>query len=89
MNCETFHDLLREYLDETLEAQVQAAAREHVRQCDACRQALLREQTLAKSMEQTFARATTGLSVRPGMRQDVLQALESAPALGRWRQATW
>jgi anti-sigma factor RsiW len=87
MNCETFHDLLHEYLDETLEARVQAAAHEHLRQCEACRRACLREQALAKSMGQTFARATAGLSVRPGLRQNVLQAMESeaAPA-GAWRR---
>lgn len=79
MNCETFSDLLQEYLDETLEAQVQAAAQEHLRQCDACRQAFRRQQALAKSLRHCLDRATAGLSVRPGMRQDVLQALKSEP----------
>jgi len=87
MNCETFHDLLHEYLDETLEAEVQAAAQEHLRRCDACRHACLREQALAKSMGQSFARATAGLSTRPQMRQNVLRALESnaAPSGAWWR----
>ena len=80
MNCETFHDLLHEYLDETLDAEFQAATREHLRQCDACRHACLREQAFAKSMGLSLDRATAGLSVRPGMRQYVLQALESKPA---------
>ena len=89
MNCETFHDLLHEYLDETLEAQVQAAAGEHLRQCDACQRACLREQALAKSMEQTFVRATAGLSVRPGMRQDVLQTLKAEPVVSNNWWSAW
>jgi hypothetical protein len=40
-------------------------------------------------MEQTFARATTGLSVRPGMRQDVLQALESEPVASNNLWSAW
>ena len=79
MNCETFHDLLHEYLDERLDAEDQAAAREHLRQCDACRRAFRREQALAKSMRQFLDRATAGLSVRLGLRQNVLQALKPAP----------
>jgi len=89
MNCETFQSLLHEYLDETLEAGVQAAAQEHLRRCEACQRACRREQALAKSMGQTFARATAGLSVRPGLRQNVVQALESeAIASNNW-WSTW
>jgi anti-sigma factor RsiW len=85
MNCDTFNDLLHEYLDETLEAGVQAAAQEHLQRCEACQRACRREQALAKSMGQTFARATAGLSVRPQMLQNVLQALESeAASAGAW-----
>ncbi len=80
MNCEMFNGLLYEYLDETLDCELKAAAREHLGQCDACRRAFLREQALAKSMSQTLDRATAGLSVRPGMRQSVLRALELKPA---------
>ena len=88
MNCGTFHDLLHEYLDERLDAEDQAAAREHLRQCDACRRAFLREQALAKSMRQFLDRATAGLSVRPGLRQNVLQALKPEPvASNNWWSA--
>lgn len=80
MNCEAFHDLLHEYLDETLDAGVQDAAREHLRQCDVCRHAFLREQALAKFMGQSLNRATAGLTVRPEIRRNVFRALESKPA---------
>jgi predicted anti-sigma-YlaC factor YlaD len=88
MNCDTFHDLLQEYLDETLDANVQAAAHQHLAQCDNCRGACLREQSLAKFMEQSLERATAGLSVRPGIQQNVLRTLEweSTPFSG-WRRA--
>jgi anti-sigma factor RsiW len=87
MNCETFHDLLPEYLDETLDADAQAFARQHLRQCDACRRALLREQVFAKAVRLSLERATAGISVRPQMRQNVIRALEPKPAGSRawWR----
>jgi anti-sigma factor RsiW len=89
MNCEIFHGLLYEYLDETLDAEVKAAAREHLGQCDACRHAFLREQALAKSMRQTLDRATAGLSLRSGMRQSVLRALELKPAPSNAWSRAW
>jgi anti-sigma factor RsiW len=83
MNCETFHDLLHEYLDETLGADAQAFARQHLRQCDACRRAFLREQVFAKAVRLTLERATAGISVHPQMRQNVIRALEPKPAGSR------
>ena len=80
MNCESFHGLLYDYLDETLDAEVQAAARQHLQECDTCRHAFLRERALAKSMGQSLNRATTGLLLRPEIRQNVLKALQSNPA---------
>jgi anti-sigma factor RsiW len=80
MNCKSFNDVLHEYLDETLDAEDQAAAREHLRRCDPCRSALLRERAFSESVGRSFDRTTAGLSLRSGMRQDVLRALESEPA---------
>lgn len=88
MNCKAFQDRLHEYLDEALDAEVQDAAREHLRQCDACRHALLREQAFAESVGQSLGRATAGFSLRPGMRQNILRALETkATTPNAWRRA--
>src|SRR6266487_2328968 len=76
MNCENFNDLLHEYLDETLDADVQAAAREHLEHCRDCRRALMREETFAISVRHALDRATADLSVRPETRRNVLKALE-------------
>jgi anti-sigma factor RsiW len=88
MDCHTFKGLLHEYLDGALDAGVQEAASEHLRRCDVCRQAFLREKALANSIRQSLEQATARLSVRPGMRLGVLEALESKPSpLGAWRDA--
>ena len=70
MNCKTFNDLLHEYLDETLDADVQAAAREHLEHCGDCRRALMREESFAKSLRHALDRATADLSVRPETRRN-------------------
>ena len=80
MNCQDFSDMLYEYLDDALSDDVRAAAREHLGRCGDCRRALLREKTVAKSIRNSFDRATWGLSIRPGMHRRVLAALESKPA---------
>lgn len=81
MNCDTFLDLLHEYLDETLDADVASSARQHLQQCAVCRQALQREQILAKNLRLSMERATAGVSLRLQLRQNVLRALESNPAV--------
>jgi len=81
MNCNNFKAVLHEYLDETLHAEVQAAAREHLQQCGDCRRAVMREETFANSIRHSLDRATAGLSLRPEMRRNVLQASESNSTL--------
>ena len=88
MNCRAFRDLLHEYLDETLDPRAQAAARRHLEQCDACRGACLAEQALAASVRRTLGEAVAGVSLRPGMRRDILEALEARPGRrGAWAEA--
>ncbi|HZV33066.1 MAG TPA: zf-HC2 domain-containing protein [Verrucomicrobiae bacterium] len=74
MNCEQFKDRLPEYLDETLSAAEQTAANDHVQNCVACRQALAREQALAKSFQLSFDRETQRLSLGAEARQNILKA---------------
>jgi anti-sigma factor RsiW len=85
MNCNNFKARLHEYLDETLDAEVQAAAREHLDQCSDCRRAVIREEAFAKSLRHSLDRATAELSLRPEMRCNILKALESnSPPPSTW-----
>jgi len=85
-NCETFHDLLHELLDETLDAGSLAFAQQHLEQCGSCQRAFLREQAFARAMRASLERATAGISVHPQMRQNVIRALAPTPARANpWR----
>ena len=77
MNCQDFRDRLHEYLDETMADDLHGAAREHLRQCDDCRRALLREEAFAKSIRRSLERATSGFSLRSETQRNILKALES------------
>jgi len=75
MNCESFQGVLHEYLDESLDAETHAEARLHLQHCGACRRTLAREQAFAHAMHQSLGEGASGLSIRPGMRQDILDAV--------------
>jgi predicted anti-sigma-YlaC factor YlaD len=76
MNCENFNDRLPEYLEDTLSTADQAAAREHVQKCDACKKALAQHEALAKSIRLSFHRETQRLSLRPETKRNILNALK-------------
>jgi anti-sigma factor RsiW len=96
MNCEEYNERLPEYLDETLPAAEQAAAREHVQKCGACRQAAARQEAFGKFIRLSFHRETQGLSLSPKSRQNILDALqheETQPLRAFfavvWRKPVW
>jgi len=89
MNCDTFLDLLHEYLDETLDAEVDSSLRQHLQQCAACRDALQREQTLAAALRISLERATAAISLRPQLQQNVIRALEARPVVANSRWRDW
>src|SRR5689334_16066344 len=76
MNCENFNNRLPEYLDDTLSAAEQAAAREHLQKCGSCQRALAHHEALAESIRLSFTGATQRLSLRPETRLNILNALE-------------
>jgi hypothetical protein len=76
MNCETFNDRLPEYLEDTLSAAEQAAAREHLGKCAGCQQALAQQEALAKSIRLSFQLETQRLSLHPTTKQNILNALK-------------
>ncbi len=101
MNCENFNDWLPEYLDETLSAAEQAAAREHVQKCGACQRALAQQEAFAKSIRLSFNHETQRLYLRPETRRNILNA-QKRPGLPPtaweniqtffavlWRHPTW
>jgi len=88
-HCETFHDLLHELLDGSLDAGPQAFAQLHLGQCDSCRRAFLAEQAYAKAMKRSLEQATAGVSIRLQMRQDVIRALAATPAGANTWQHGW
>jgi len=79
MNCQDFNGRLHEYLDETLEAEIQAEAHDHLRQCGHCRQAIDRELALAKSLRQGLDDATASLELGAEARRKIREALEAKP----------
>jgi Putative zinc-finger len=88
MNCQDFNNCLDEYLDKILGAADQAAAREHLRQCAACRRALHREETAARSIRRSLDRATAGLWLRPETRRAILKEAASRATLSSaWKRA--
>jgi len=101
MNCENFNDRLPEYVDETLSAAEQAAAREHFQKCAACQRTFAQKEAFAKSIRLSFHRETQRLSLRPETKRNILNALkrpEFPPtASGRiqafftvlWRHPAW
>jgi predicted anti-sigma-YlaC factor YlaD len=76
MNCEDFNDRLPEFLEDTLSTADQAAAREHVRKCVACRQASAQQEALAKTIRLSFQLETQRLSLHPTTKQNILNALK-------------
>jgi hypothetical protein len=76
MNCENFNERLPEYLEDTLSTAEQTAAREHVQKCDACRQALARQEALAEFIRLSFNRETQRLYLRPETKRNILNALK-------------
>jgi len=91
MNCQDFNDSLYDYLDETLGADAQSAARAHLRRCGDCRRVLLEEETVAKSIRQSLDRATADISLGPEFRRDILTSLDrtSRSIVVGWRRFAW
>src|SRR4051812_45334257 len=89
MNCREFKDDVHEYLDETLGAARQTAAREHLAQCAGCRQQLQRVQFAGRALQQALDDATAEISLSPDARREILEAARAQPSpVSGWRE-TW
>ncbi len=85
MNCKRCQKLLYEFLDGALSSRARASVEAHLQSCDACRQALVQEQLLSRSVPELLRRETASLSVRPNVHRKVLEALDSGARLQRIR----
>jgi len=80
MNCNHCQKLLHQYLDESLSSEKRASVEEHLQSCDGCREAVLKERGLAKSIRELLERRTDRLTLQRDIQRDVLKALESGAA---------
>jgi anti-sigma factor RsiW len=88
MNCESFQNVLHEYIDGALDAGGYAEAQLHLQRCSACRHAVACERALAHVMHQSLGDAAAGLSVDPEVRREILEALAANPSpRGSWLAA--
>lgn len=91
MNCEDFHNLLFEYVEESLSAKVRAAADEHLAECSECRQAVAEERQRARFLFERLHQHAKALSLRPEIRRSVLTAFPDQPvsSIGFWNRFKW
>lgn len=85
MNCKRCQKLLYEFLDGALSSRARASVDAHLETCDACRQALVQEQLLSRSVPEFLRRETASLSIRPNVHRKVLEALDSGAPSPRLR----
>jgi anti-sigma factor RsiW len=79
-----------EYLDETLPAAEQSAARDHIQTCHECQRSLACQQAFAKSIHGSFDREVQGLSLSPETRQNILSSVKRRNTFADfWRYPAW
>ena len=85
MNCQDFNDQLHEFLEGSLCAEDQSAARQHLHGCDTCSRALFREEARAKSIGQSLRHATSDLALLPETKRAILKGAEAnKPSSDQW-----
>ena len=77
MNCESFNDLLADYLDGTIGPEEKAEAARHLEECAACRRALAREESLAKNLHFSLQQKAGGVAMDQALRGKIFRALET------------
>jgi predicted anti-sigma-YlaC factor YlaD len=77
MNCRRFQNELHEYVEGSLSASAQAAAERHLAGCNACRQAVQKEQRLAQFISSRLQQDAMTLTLRPDIRNRILKAAEA------------
>lgn len=75
MNCRGFQKRLEEYLDETLSPWARQAAERHLARCDACREAVQRQEYLASSFSGHLKQSAGSLRLSPQLQARVLRAM--------------
>ena len=97
MNCRRFQHQLYEFLDGTLWSRAQAAADEHLAECDTCRQSVQQQRQLAQSLSHQLQSSTESLHLSPVIQHRIKAALADTPASRHevppvhllWRRLAW
>jgi anti-sigma factor RsiW len=83
MNCERFEERLYDYQDGALTPKDQAAAAEHLSQCQRCRELVQAEKAAAMNISKLLREKADRLTLSSRVQQEVLQILKRAPAQTR------
>ena len=91
MNCEHLQEKLYDYLDDTLSSPEKAAAQEHLRACESCRQNVERELQLARTLSNRLSQAVEPVALdanaQRGMAIAVQRSFQTSPQ--RFSFAFW
>jgi hypothetical protein len=97
MNCRRLQNHLFEYLDGALSCRAQSAAKRHLDQCAACRQAVLDAQTAALSLSTRFRQDSESLVLNPNFQARIMAGVKKESARPSsvqfpssfWRSFAW
>lgn len=97
MNCRWFQKHLHEYVDGSLFRGRRAAAEAHLARCSACREAVQREQHIARFLSREFEQSTESLALGPDTVRRVMAALQrgttpvapNKPIMDFWGRFAW
>jgi anti-sigma factor RsiW len=80
MNCRRFQNQLFEYVEGSLSTRAMIAAKEHLAGCDACREAVRKEEAIAQGLSRLLQQRVEALKLPPEFRRDILAADRREPA---------
>jgi len=97
MNCRRFQKRLPEYVDGALSRGRKAAAEAHLARCSACREAVQREQHIARCLSREFEQSTESIALGPDTVRRVMTALQREtppvvqhkPIMDFWGRFAW
>lgn len=79
MNCRRFQHHLFEYVEGSLSASAMVAVEQHLAGCAACREALRKEEALARGLSCLFRQHVEALKLAPEIRRDIFAAARREP----------
>jgi anti-sigma factor RsiW len=93
MNCSDFQNQLHEYVERSLSADGQAAAKAHLAGCGACMQAVRQEQQVVQFLSAHLRQETKALALSPDIRNRILASLKAGSSpqtiVSLWTRFAW